>query len=464
MQCFVLQGEDGTLVQWERQTLASLGLREADLEAALRAHPGPLVLSAVELPYRECRAYDQRQLRSGSGHTDIPDLILITDQGDVVVVEVKRLSNPELRGRDVVSQVVSYAASLTATPEARLVHTLTRGRCQSWEELCRADFTGLIQPDAVAKRLRQRVSRAELHLVIACDEAPTTLAEWVRAAGRQSALGFDLHVVEVRPLTPVGARRPVAWAPVRPITTTIIHRTVVRVETVGEAPVAITVTSDPPEVIEEGLAPRRVNVAAQALAAIGPAARRLGLTPEALWAELDAHHRRALALDWSDVAAAIGDDDDSGPHLRGKRGDGFVEGRFGLNLLSRWRPSVFLGAYLLPFDHKERPLAEGEGGDFALILDVDRALQRHSAHPALERLRARLRQDRGGWDFADSLGQPGGNPWHPLHLRRPLHAIFEGADTPEARFERWLEAARSALTLLLAGGELTALRESLRQD
>ena len=49
--------------------------------------------------------------------------------------------------------------------------------------------------------------------------------------------------------------------------------------------------------------------------------------------------------------------------------------------------------------------------------------------------------------------------------QRPLlQAIFEGADTPEARFERWLEAARSALPLLLAGGELTALRASLQQD
>ena len=49
--------------------------------------------------------------------------------------------------------------------------------------------------------------------------------------------------------------------------------------------------------------------------------------------------------------------------------------------------------------------------------------------------------------------------------RRPLlHAVFEWASTRDARFERWLEAARSALTLLLAGGELTALRSSLRED
>ncbi len=469
MESFVIQETDGTFTEWVPRTLVALGLKEADLEAALVARPGPLVLGQLDLLYGDAVVYDQCRLRSGSGHQNIPDVILMTDHGDVIVVEVKRLGNAELRGRSVVSQVVGYAASLAAADEATLVRTLTGGRCSSWEALCREDFPRVARPASLARRLRRRVAEAELHLVIACDEAPESLADWVRAAGRQSALGFDLHVVEVRPMVPKGRRQPVAWVPAPQVSTEIIHRTAVVVRTEGTGPVQVDVTTDSAEEVEAAVqSSGRRDRRSKAMAVLAPAADRLGLSVEALWAELDGIHRHAIGLDWPDLHGAIAQPDDPGPYLRGRRGDGFLEGRFGVNLVKHWTPSVFVGAYLMPFDHKQQPLAEEDGGDFALIIDVARNKvfdgDSYAEQEAFTRLRERLQRDAGGWDFADHHAQAKRNRWHPLHLRRPLHEVLAEARTPAERRERWLAAARGAVRVLLAGGELAELREGFVRE
>lgn len=469
MDTFVVQEPGGAFTEWVQKSLVDLGLKEANLEAALVARPGPLVLSQLDLLYGKAVVYDQCRLRSGSGHQNIPDVILLTDHGDVVVIEVKRLGNPELRGRSVVSQVVGYAATMAATDEATLVRTLTSGRCASWEELCRRDFPGVARPASLARRLRTRLEQAELHLVIACDEAPESLADWVRAAGRQSALGFDLHVVEVRPMVPQGRDMPIAWVPNTRVSTEIIHRTAVVVRTEGAGPVQVDVNTDSAEEVEAAVqSSGRRDRRSKAKAVLAPAAERLGLSVEALWAELDGIHRHAVKLDWSELHAAIAQADDSGPYLRGRRNDGFLEGRFGVNLVKHWTPSVFVGAYLMPYDHKQQPLAGEDGGDFALILDVHRNKtfdgDSYAEQDAFSRLRQRLHRNSGGWDFADHHDQTKRNRWHPLHLRRPLHEVLASARTPEERQARWLEAAADAVRVVLEGGELAELRETFVRD
>ncbi len=459
---FVLQSVDGHFVQWRSSSLVSLGLKEADLESAIVAQPGPLVLDQLDLLFDRVVVYDQKRLRSGSGHRSIPDVIILTDHGDIVVVEVKRLGNPELRGRAVLAQVVDYAATLSSTDEGTLVSRLTSGRVASWEQLCRLEFGHTQRPDMLARRFQSRIEEAEIHLVIACDEAPAALADWVRAAGRQSALGFDLHVVEVRPLVPSQGPRAVAWAPVLRVSTEIVHRTCVTVRTEGAGVVQVDVSTDTADQIDAAVqSSTGRNKQAAAIAVMAPVAERVGLSPEALWLELDRIHRKAITLDWREVREALASPNDSGPNLRGKKGDGFIEGRFGVNLVRSWQPAVFVGAYLLPHDHVQPLLAPDDGGDFALILDVLRDKRfdgdAFSEHDLFTRLRDRLRQDSGAWDFADHHAQLKRNRWHPLHLRRPLVDVLDGTRTSDERFERWLSAAQDAVRVLLAGGELAQL-------
>jgi hypothetical protein len=123
---------------------------------------------------------------------------------------------------------------------------------------------------------------------------------------------------------------------------------------------------------------------------------------------------------------------------------------------------------LLPYDHKQQPLAEEDGGDFALILDVHRNKafdgDSYAEQDAFSRLRQRLLRDAGRWDFADHHAQTTRNRWHPLHLRVPLHQVLAGARTPDERRERWLAAAKDAVRVLLAGGELAELRETFVRE
>ena len=461
MTASIIVRTEGAYTAWTASTLDALGLKEEALEAAIVDRPAALVLDPIGLMHDRVAVFSQRRLRSGGGQTDIPDLILLTDHGDVVVVEVKRLVNPELRGRHVVAQVVGYAATLSSLAEDDLVRSLSGGRHATWLDLCREHFHGVRRVEQVAARLQRRVKDAEIDLVVACDAAPPELAEWVRAAGRQSALGFNLHVVEVAPLTGDG-RTLHAWIPRSAARTEIIHRTVVTVRTEGGG-VHVGVKNDSAEDVDEasrvGTPTDRRTLALQVLS---PLAASLHLLPDALWSELVATHRAAGAAEWPEVRDAIAAPDDSGPKLLGRREDGFIWGRFGVNLTTGWRPSLFVGAYLLPFDHKQALLAPGTGGDFDLMVDVARGEDfdgdAFSAHPVFNELRARLRKDAGGWDFADHLAQPRPNRWHPVHLRRPLADVLSGAPTPEARRAQWMEAARDVVRVLLCGGELAELR------
>src|SRR5262249_27385209 len=62
-------------------------------------------------------AFRQVQLRALNGRTIYPDIILLWQSGDVVVVEVKLADNAELRDRRVVAQVLEYAACLAQRSE-----------------------------------------------------------------------------------------------------------------------------------------------------------------------------------------------------------------------------------------------------------------------------------------------------------------------------------------------------------
>ena len=138
-----------------------------------------------------------------------------------------------------------------------------------------------------------------------------------------------------------------------------------------------------------------------------PLAEALDLTAEQLWAELGEMNEAVEGEDWTDLNEAIAQPDDRGPNQRLAN---IGEGRYGVNLLTRWEPSVFVGAYLHDRDHGQALLAPDEGGDFALIVDIRaRANERvaFANHPCFQALRRRLRRDAGDWDFADHHAQAG---------------------------------------------------------
>ena len=207
MTSIVVQGTEGDFGLWRYRSLDELGLKESDLENAIVAQPRALVIDPLELLPGDMAVYSQPVL-SFRGSVRKPDVVIVTDHGDVVVVEVKRLVNAELRdGRRAIAQGVEYASLLSMVPEADLVRSLTKGQYSSWDLLCRHRLGQRDAPGPLANVLRNRIKDGDVHIVIACEEAPPDLADLVRAANNSARLAFALHVVEVRPMVPGGCVR-----------------------------------------------------------------------------------------------------------------------------------------------------------------------------------------------------------------------------------------------------------------
>jgi hypothetical protein len=237
----------GTHHSWQPTTLQQLGKTENDLEKLLAHRPSLLGLEGMRTqihgPYAVFR---QVRLTNPLNRNLRADLVMLTASGHIAVVEVKRYGNPELASRDVVGQLVDYAAALSADSENSVAALFLGGDGRSLLEIVRAHFPNCHDPEELALVILERLQRTELHLVIACDKAPLGLRDFVKAVSAQRALGcFELRVAEITPhVTPEHAG--VLYVPQTPLRTEIVARTAVTVTSaVGLPPprVAVNVTS-----------------------------------------------------------------------------------------------------------------------------------------------------------------------------------------------------------------------------
>jgi hypothetical protein len=173
--------------------------------------------------------FHQLRLDTPQGRTVFPDIVLLTESGHIIVVEVKLSDNDELADRRVVAQVLDYAASLAAYSDSEIADLFGGDGGQSFQEVVRTRFPDAARPEELAAVLLERMRSAELHLVIACDGVPDGLREFVHGVTNQSALGsYELRVVELVPH--VTAERPgILLLPSTPIRTEIVARTAVNI-------------------------------------------------------------------------------------------------------------------------------------------------------------------------------------------------------------------------------------------
>ncbi len=192
----------------------------------------------------------------------------------------------------------------------------------------------------------------------------------------------------------------------------------------------------------------------------------VGREPATLQAEIEAFAHRALNEPWEDTIQ------DPGwawePSLRLSRKRTFVDGRVGVDLCKEWTPGVYVGVLVNPKDHctgHSQPLL---GVDVVVILSTHKSLQHfdrdaYVASLPFAQLRERLTSTSETWDFHDHLASKKPNLWHPIHLRRPLLEVWEGAHDAEERYRRTVAAWRDGVRLLLEGGELANLENERQQ-
>jgi hypothetical protein len=269
MRPYLVQG-DASATAWQSKTLRELGRDERFLEQVIAAAPHLLGLDPYETGVAgPTVAISQRVLSTPTGRDVRPDLVLLSESGHIVVIEVKLSDNAELRDRRVVAQVIEYAASVASLSDEQAVEWLGEVSDGSWTDAVRRWFPGAESAERLGDALRRRMRQAEIHLVIVSDGAPDGLRDLVRAVAGQAALGeFRLHVVELNPYVAHGVEG-VLLVPSALARTEIVARTAITVSyEVGSAQPSVSVVASSPAEVEEAIAEARAGTIDPTLLAV----------------------------------------------------------------------------------------------------------------------------------------------------------------------------------------------------
>ena len=153
-----LRARDGKLRCWCATTLQREGLSEVFLEDLIAEDLSALALPAHGIRYTQARSFRQVTLNTADGRKIRPDLIALTDTGHVIIIEVKRLGNPELRGRAVIAQTLDYVAGITTIDERALCLKLSGGQSETLEALTALCFPSATHPDWLARDYRRALA------------------------------------------------------------------------------------------------------------------------------------------------------------------------------------------------------------------------------------------------------------------------------------------------------------------
>ena len=455
--------------KWKRVRLGDLGLLESHLEDVIFRNHELLCLERIGLFVGDIHLVRQGRILDRMGYQKYPDLMFLTDRGDVGVVEVKRFGNRELRGRSVISQILDYGAALGNLDERNQAELCSQGipGCTRLEDVALKLVGDPNRARWLAKFYKNRLSQGQLHYIIVCDEAPEGLSEWIRSASRNDATDYQISVLEVSPFQNDECPGDIMWLSQPVAQTETIHRTTVQVirnDDSGE--LSVNVSSESPEVIEERSEsdqPSSPSGERKFRDGIEQLSEEVGLPGETIRSALAVANQEGIKRDWKWAYDSFASQDSEKiAFLRGKRNPGLVEGRYGVNLVQPWRPSVFFGYYFSSHDHSIQPVGKGRGGDFSIILDVTKSWGRRNGFleaPEFQSLCERLNLLSSEWTISQ-----GSNPWHPLMIHRPMAELMRGAETESDIVSRWFRAAEEGLDMLLSGGELQTLRDRLEME
>jgi hypothetical protein len=222
---------DGAKIVWFPATLDEIKKEEQYLESVIAETPDLLRLDTRQTGvYGPYAVFRQLRFATPQSREIIPDILLLSASGDVIVVEVKRSSNPELRDRRVIAQAIDYAASLSALSEEELAELFSHGRENVWISLVNSLFSGDKDPEELAATLLSNIRTGKLHIVVACDKAPVGLYELAKSVSVQSYLSFSLDILEITPFLPDnGATDQIMFVPNVRLSTEIVARTAITV-------------------------------------------------------------------------------------------------------------------------------------------------------------------------------------------------------------------------------------------
>src|SRR5215510_8962089 len=250
---------NGQTRAWKPTTIRELGKNEEYLEGLIGKAPELLGLedlrTHVQGPYA---AFHQLGVETRSGQTVAPDILFLTQSGHVIVVEVKLADSDHLRGRKVVAQILEYAASIANYTEQDLVELFDPDLREGarFSDVVRKHLPTCAEPVALAEELVRKIQTAEIHLVVACDQAPEGLREFVASVSAQQALGnYELRVCELVPYVgPEGAAGDMVLVPSGVVRTEVVARTLVEITARADGTTSLVAKVTPQDEVQANIA------------------------------------------------------------------------------------------------------------------------------------------------------------------------------------------------------------------
>jgi hypothetical protein len=251
--------DDGPTERLLPTTMRALGKNELFLEQLIATHLGLLELENIDTGIRRpFKVFTQNDLKNAFNLTIIPDLLIFSSSGHVIIVEVKLSDNPELRNRKVLSQVIDYSGAFVDQSDEELLEIFSRSSkpANTWPQLIESFFPKEENIDLLSDKISNRLRRGEVKLVIACDKAPPGLKRFLSGISRQSALPFSLSLSEITPyVKPGNLETPALFISKTTLRTEVISRTAVTVRYEQGANVrpSVRVETTPLDEIERGI-------------------------------------------------------------------------------------------------------------------------------------------------------------------------------------------------------------------
>jgi len=222
---------DTNKLEWQPTTISDIGKDEKCLESVLVESPELLHLenrrTRISGPFRPFR---QLNFSTPQSRKIIPDIIFLTGSGDVVVVEVKLSTNPELKDRRVIAQAIDYSASLSALSDEELARLFSDGKKDEFLSVVQSNFPDEEDPEELSDVFLNNINTGNIHIIIACDKVPHGLYELAKSVSVQSSLSFSLNILEVTPFkSNLESSSQILFVPNLRLSTEIVARTAISV-------------------------------------------------------------------------------------------------------------------------------------------------------------------------------------------------------------------------------------------
>lgn len=226
-------GSHGEKESWVPTTLDKLDKKEEFLESIIFDTPELLKLESkyngILGPYKKFR---QITLNTPHNRQIQPDIVFLSSSGHVIVVEVKRFINPELKDRRVLAQIIEYAGSFAALNEKDILNLFNKvsSHFETWSDLIKSFFPNEDNYEELANVILNRIQSGNINLIIACDKAPSGLDELIKGISSLNSLEFNLDVIEITPfINKQNMNGEIIFIPNTKINTEIIAKTAISI-------------------------------------------------------------------------------------------------------------------------------------------------------------------------------------------------------------------------------------------